>query len=156
MNAELFTVIAALGLLLSAAGVFAVLALAVAARRREIGIRVAVGADRISIAKSILGPIGGSVLVGLGIGLAGAFGVTRLIGNLLWGVAPADPLALGVGVGVLLIAVVLAIAAPLRESPGNRSRRLAPCRVIPRRGDPASSPSVLTTPRRSPWRSAPS
>jgi putative ABC transport system permease protein len=96
------------------AELFAVLALAVAARKREIGIRVAVGADRISIAKSILAPIGGSVLVGLGIGLAGAFGATRLIGNLLWGVAPTDPLALCVGVGVLLIAVVLAIAVPLR------------------------------------------
>ena len=114
MNAELFTVIAALGLLLSAGGVFAVLALAIAGRRREIGIRVAVGADRISIAKSVLGPVGGSVLVGLAVGLAGAFGATRVVGSLLWGVAPTDPMALGVGVGVLLIAVALAVGVPLR------------------------------------------
>jgi ABC-type antimicrobial peptide transport system permease subunit len=54
------------------------------------------------------------VLVGLGIGLAGAFGGARLIESLLWGVAPADPLAIGAGVGVLLIAVILAIVVPLR------------------------------------------
>jgi len=118
MNAELFTAIAALGLLLSVAGVFAVLALAVAGRRHEIGIRMAVGADQVSIAKSVLGPIGGSVLVGLGVGLAGAFGATRLVGSLLWGVAPADPLALGAGVVVLLVAVVLAAAVPLRGALG--------------------------------------
>jgi predicted permease len=116
MNAELFTVIAGLGLLLAAAGVFAVVALAVASRRREIGIRVAVGADRLSITKFVLGPIGGSVLVGLGTGLAGAFGATKLVGSLLWGVAPADPLALAVGVGVLLIAVGLAVRIPLRRA----------------------------------------
>ena len=116
MNAELFTVIAALGLLFSAAGIFAVLARAVTDRSREIGIRMAVGADRIAIAKSVLGPIGSSVLIGLGIGLVGAFGATRLVGSLLWGVAPADPRALTGGVGVLLIAVILAIGVPLKRA----------------------------------------
>jgi len=118
MNAELFTVIAGLGLILAAAGVFAVVALSVANRRREIGIRMAVGADRLSVAKSVLGPIGGSVLVGLGIGLAGAFAATRWVGSLLWGVAPADPMALAVGVGVLLVAVALAVQIPLRRAMG--------------------------------------
>jgi len=116
MNAELFTVVAAIGLLLAATGVFAVVALAVAGRRREIGIRMAVGADRIAIAKSVLGSIGDSITVGLGAGLAGAFGATRLVGSLLWGVAPADPLALAVGLGVLLIALVLAVGVPLRRA----------------------------------------
>ena len=97
-------------------GVFAVLALAVAARRREIGIRMAVGADRISIAKSVLGPIGRSLLLGLVLGLAGALGASRLVGSLLGGVAPADPLALAVAVGVLLIAVASAIWIPLRAA----------------------------------------
>jgi predicted permease len=116
MNAELFTVIAGLGLLLAAAGVFAVVALSVAGRTREIGIRMAVGADRLSVARSVLIPIGGSVLVGLGVGLAGAFVATRWVGSLLWGVAPADPLALAVGVGVLLITVALAVQIPLRRA----------------------------------------
>jgi len=100
------------------AGVFAVVALAVASRRREIGIRMAVGADRISIAKSVLGPVSVSVFAGLGVGLAGAFGATRLVESLLWGVAPADPLALGIGVGVLLVAVVLAVLVPVRRALG--------------------------------------
>jgi putative ABC transport system permease protein len=116
MNAELFTAIAVLGLLLSTAGVFAVLALAVAGRRREIGIRVAVGAGRMAVTQSVLGPIGRSVLVGLGVGLGGAFAATRLVESLLWGVAPADPLALGIGVGVLLTAVAGAVGVPLRRA----------------------------------------
>ena len=116
MNAELFTAIAVLGLLLSMAGIFAVLTLAIAGRRREIGIRAAVGADPVWITRSVLGPIGASALVGLGIGLAGAVGATRLVGSLLWGVAPADPLALGFGVGVLLLAVAVAAWVPLRRA----------------------------------------
>lgn len=116
MNAELFTGIAGLGLLLAAAGVFAVVALAVAGRRREIGIRMAVGADRLAVAKAVLGPIGVSVLFGLAIGLAGAFAASRWVGSLLWGVAPADPVALGIGVAVLLLAVVLAVQIPLRRA----------------------------------------
>lgn len=115
MNAELFTVIAALGLLLSAAGIFAVVVLAVAGRRREIGIRVAVGANSIAIMKSVAGPIAGSVIVGLGVGLAGAFGATRAVESLLWGVTPADPMALGVGGGVLLMVITLAVGVPLRR-----------------------------------------
>jgi len=116
MNAELFAVVAAIGLLLAATGVFAVVTLAVARRRREIGIRMAIGADRTAIAKSVLGPIGGSVLVGLGAGLTGAFGVTRIIGNLLWGVAPADPVALSVGLAVLVFALALAVGVPLQRA----------------------------------------
>jgi ABC-type antimicrobial peptide transport system permease subunit len=116
MNAELFTVIAALGLLLATAGVFAVVTLAVAGRRREIGIRIAIGADGPSIARSVLEPIGGAVLVGLAAGLAGALGATKLVGSLLWGVAPVDPVAFAVGVGVLLLAIALAVRTPLQRA----------------------------------------
>ncbi|MDX1394822.1 MAG: ADOP family duplicated permease [Gemmatimonadota bacterium] len=116
MNAELFTAIAALGLLLAAAGVFAVVARAVTGRRREIGIRMAIGAGRLSVAKAVLGPVGVSVIIGLGVGLAGAFAATRWVGSLLYGVAPADPLALAAGVGLLLLAVALAVQIPLRRA----------------------------------------
>jgi putative ABC transport system permease protein len=116
MNAELFTVIAALGLLLAATGVLAVVALAVAARRREIGIRVAVGADWVAVTKAVAGPMGVAVLIGLGLGLVGSFGAMRLVGSLLWGVAAQDPTALAVGVGVLVVTTVLAAAVPLRRA----------------------------------------
>jgi putative ABC transport system permease protein len=116
MNAELFSVIAALGLLLVAAGIFAVVTLAVAARRREIGIRVAVGADGMAIMKSVLVPVAGSVVAGLAIGLGGAAAAMRVVRSLLWGVAPADPVALTLGIGVLLGSVVLAVWRPLRRA----------------------------------------
>jgi len=116
MNAELFTVIAIFGLLLAAAGVFAVVALTVADRRRDIGIRMAIGGPVASIVGSVAGPIGGSVALGLFVGLLGALGATRLVGALLWGVAPIDPLALGLGAGVLTIVVGLALALPLSRA----------------------------------------
>ncbi len=116
MNAELFTLIAVLGLLLAAAGIFAVVTLAVAGRRREIGIRVAVGASGAAIARSILVPVGTSLAVGLALGLGGAAAATRVVSSLLWGVAPGDPLALMVGAAVLVLAVGLAVWRPLRRA----------------------------------------
>jgi ABC-type antimicrobial peptide transport system permease subunit len=116
MNAELFTVIAMIGLVLSAAGVFSVVSLAVAARCREIGIRMAIGAGRMSVTRAVVGPIGGSLLVGLGLGLVGAFGATQTVRSLLWGVTPADPLSLGLGVGVLVVTVLAALGVPLRRA----------------------------------------
>ena len=116
MNAELFSAIAALGLLLAAAGIFAVVTLAVAARRREIGIRIAVGAGGRAIARSILVPVGVSLTMGLALGLGGAAAATRVVMGLLWGVAPADPLALTTGIAVLLLAVAAAVWLPLRRA----------------------------------------
>ena len=91
-------------------------ALAVAARRREIGIRVAVGADWVAVTKSVAGPMGVAVLIGLGAGLMGAFAAMQLVGSLLWSVAPADPMSLTVGVGMLVAAIALAAAVPLRQA----------------------------------------
>jgi len=116
MNAELFGVIAVLGLILATAGVFGVVALAVARRRREIGIRVAVGADRGFVTRLVLGTVSGPLAVGLLFGLGGAFVATRLVRNLLWGVAPTDPVALVAGGAVLLGAVGLAVAVPLHRA----------------------------------------
>ncbi len=113
MNAELFTLIAVLGLLLAATGVFAVVTLAVAARRREIGIRRAVGGDWLDITRVVAGSVGLAALVGLAVGLAGAFAATRVVGGLLWGLSPTDPVSMGVAGGVLLVGVVLAAAVPV-------------------------------------------
>ena len=71
-----------------------VVALSVASQKREIGIRMAIGADRRSIARTVVGSLAGSVALGLGLGLAGSFVATRWIESLLWGVGPADPVAL--------------------------------------------------------------
>jgi putative ABC transport system permease protein len=116
MNAEMFGVIAILGLILATAGVFGVVALAVARRRREIGIRVAVGADRAFVTRLVLNTVSGPLAFGLLLGLGGAFVATRLVRGLLWGVAPTDPLALVAGGAVLLGAVALAVAVPLQRA----------------------------------------
>jgi len=113
MNAELFGVIAVLGLLLAAAGVFAVVALAVARRRREIGIRIAVGAGRSSVVSLVVGAVAGPVGVGVAVGGLGAYLAMRLVERILWGVAPSDPLALTAGGAALLAAVALAVAVPV-------------------------------------------
>jgi ABC-type antimicrobial peptide transport system permease subunit len=60
--------------------------------------------------------MGVAVLIGLGAGLVGAFGAMRLVGGLLWGMAAADPMSLAVGVGVLVAAIALAAAVPLRQA----------------------------------------
>ena len=116
MNAELFGVIAALGLILAAAGVFGVVALAVARRRREFGIRVAVGADRIAVVRLVLTTVSGPLAVGLAVGLGGAFVATRLVADLLWGVAPGDPVALLAGGLVLLSVLGVAVAVPVSRA----------------------------------------
>lgn len=116
MNAELFTLIAALGLLLAVAGVFGVASLAVAHRRREIGIRLAIGASAGEVVRASVSRIGTALLLGVGAGLAGALAVTRLVENLVWGVASSDPVALACGVTVLIGAVALAVSVPIRRA----------------------------------------
>lgn len=116
MNAELFTVIAVLGLILLTAGIFGVVSLAVAERRKEIGIRLALGADAGAIVRVALSRVFFSLLLGLGAGLAAAILATRLVENLTWGISPTDPVSLVAGLGVLAGAVVLAASVPLRRA----------------------------------------
>jgi ABC-type antimicrobial peptide transport system permease subunit len=118
MNAELFSVIALFGLLLSAAGIFGVTSLAVARRRREIGIRLAIGAGQTSVANLVIRRVSASLVLGLLVGLGGAFFTTRLVESLLWGVSPADPVSLLLGVVVLILATSLAVALPIRRALG--------------------------------------
>jgi len=116
MNAELFTVVALIGLVLAAAGIYSVTNLAVTQRQGEIGIRMAVGAHRREIARLVITHSMGAVLLGLGIGLVCAFGVTRLVRGLLFGVGSTDPATFAVGVLVLLAAAMVAAYLPLRRA----------------------------------------
>ena len=107
---------AALALLLAAIGIYGVLAQTVVQRTHEIGIRMALGAQMRDVLNLILRH--GMTLAALGIlvGIAGALGVTRLIGNLLFGVAPTDPSTF-VAIAVLLGAVAfLACYLPARRA----------------------------------------
>ena len=111
-NALLVGAFAAVALLLAAIGIYGVMSFAVAARTREIGVRMALGASRAAVLRSILR--GALVTVGIGtlLGLAVAVPLTRLLRSLLFGVEPGDPLTV-VAVGALLAGVgVLAAWVP--------------------------------------------
>jgi predicted permease len=92
--AGLIGAFAAIAVLLTAVGLYGVLAQAVTQRRREIGIRMALGAASSDVLRQVLGNAFGLVSVGLVIGLVGAFALTRVMKNLLFEVSPLDPMAL--------------------------------------------------------------
>ena len=100
----LLGIFAALALLLSAVGTYGVIAYSVAQRTRELGIRMALGAERGDVLRMVTREGLRLAVVGVVIGIAGALGVTRLIASLLFAVRPADPLTF-VCVSVLLVGV---------------------------------------------------
>ena len=93
----------AIALALAAIGVYGVMSYAVAERTREIGIRVALGAERRDILKLVVGQASVLLIAGLAAGLAGAFALTRVMEELLFGVSATDP--------VIFMAVPIALAA---------------------------------------------
>src|SRR3954467_10943564 len=104
--AQLLGIFAALALLLAAIGSYGVLSYMVTERRREIGIRIALGADRASVMRMVLGQGLRLTLFGILAGLSAAFALNRLIASLLFGVKPTDPATIG-GVVVLITTVAL-------------------------------------------------
>jgi putative ABC transport system permease protein len=96
----------AMGLLLGIVGLYGVIAYSVSQRRREIGIRMALGADKITILKLVIRQGIKLALLGVAIGIACALVLTRFLAGLLYGVKPGDPLTL-ISVSALLIAVAL-------------------------------------------------
>ncbi|GJG89399.1 hypothetical protein tb265_45800 [Gemmatimonadetes bacterium T265] len=107
MGATLFTAFRGLGLLVAAVGLYSVLAYDVAQRRRDYGIRLALGARRGDVLRLVLRRGLGVVAGGLALGLALASFAGRAAAGLLFGVSPYDPLTFG-GVTALLAAVALA------------------------------------------------
>ena len=126
--AQLLGAFAGLALLLAVVGTYGVLSFMVAERRREIGIRVAIGATRGSIVALVTKQGLAIVAIGLAAGLAGALALTRLLGSLLFGVEPTDPGTLAAVMST--IAIVAALACGL---PAWRASRLDPNVVL--RGD---------------------
>jgi putative ABC transport system permease protein len=117
LGATMFVVFGILALLLAAAGIYGVLAGAVAARTREIGVRAALGATPARISGLVLRQAGVLVVAGLVIGSASALALSRYLQSLLFNVAATDPLALGVAAAVVGVAALVASAQPtLRAS----------------------------------------
>jgi len=112
----LFGAFATLALLLSAAGIYGVLAGSVAERTREIGLRSALGATPGDLLRMVLGRGLGLAAVGVVLGLLGALATTRYLQSLLFGVGPTDPLMLGGAAAVLLTVAAVACLVPARRA----------------------------------------
>jgi putative ABC transport system permease protein len=105
-NAVLFSIFAALALVLAVTGVYGVLAYSVSQRTHEVGIRMALGAGHRDVLRLFMGQGMRLVLLGLAIGLGGAFALTRLMSSLLFGVSTSDAATfVGVAVGLTLVGV---------------------------------------------------
>ena len=113
--AGLFGVVA---LILAGVGLYGVTAYAVAQRKNEIGIRMALGADRGRVVGLVLRATSVRVLVGLALGIPLAIGAGRLISSRLYGVTSWDPVALGVAAAALAACGFLAAAIPARRAAG--------------------------------------
>jgi len=97
-------------------GIYSVTSYVVAQRQQEIGLRMALGADKGDVLRLMMGQGMTTILAGLGIGLGSALLLTRLMRGLLFAVQPADPLTL-CGAAVLLMAVAsVAILIPARRA----------------------------------------
>ena len=115
-NAMLFSVFAALALVLAATGVYGVLSYSVSQRTHEVGIRMALGAGRRDVLRLFMGQGMALVLLGLAIGLGGAFVLTRLMSSLLFGVSTTDAVTFVVVALVLMVVGVLACYLPARRA----------------------------------------
>jgi predicted permease len=113
---SLLLVFAGVGVILGAVGVYGVIAYAVGERRREIGVRIALGAEPGRVAGAVLVQGVRYAAIGVAMGLAGAFAVTRVMRTLVFGVSTTDPLTF-VGLSLFLVVVAaLASYLPARQA----------------------------------------
>jgi putative ABC transport system permease protein len=116
LTTNLLGLFALLALAIAATGIGGVMALAVSQRKHEIGVRMAIGASPGEILRMILGQGMALALIGITVGLFGAVWLTRLLQQLLFEVAPTDPLTYGGVAGVLSLAALSACYVPARRA----------------------------------------
>jgi putative ABC transport system permease protein len=116
LGAGLLATFGALALLLAAVGLYGVVAQSVELRTREIGVRMALGADVPSVLGLVLGRGMRLAVAGVGMGLLCAAGLSRVLGSLLYGVSAVDPLAFSAAAALLLAVALLANLLPARRA----------------------------------------
>jgi len=124
-HAVLLGLFALLALVLAAVGLYGVMVYLVTERRRELGVRMALGADRPGIVKMVLSQAFAMAAAGIVLGLAGAAGLSQLLESRLFGIQPLDPVTFA-GIPLLLLAVVLLASLV----PARRAVTVDPARVL--------------------------
>lgn len=125
LNMLLVGIFAGLALLLACVGLYAIMAVAVAARQHEFGIRAALGAQPARLLKQVLLESGIQVAIGLLVGLTAALAASKVIQRFLFGVSPVDAVAIAAVVAVLLVAGLVASLGP-----AVRAAQVPPMRVL--------------------------
>jgi predicted permease len=121
----LLGIAALVALLLGAVGIYGVIAYVVSQRTREIGVRMALGADASAVRRMVVSQGMAVTAVGVTLGLLGAFGLTRLMSSLLYGVSATDPLTFGsVAAGLVVVATVASYL------PARRASRVDPVEAL--------------------------
>ena len=116
MLATLASVFGLLALLLASIGLYGVMAYSVARRSNEIGIRMALGADRRSVVANVVRETMALVAAGVVVGLAGAWGATRLLTSTLFGITAMDPPTLALAIAMMTTVALLAGYIPARRA----------------------------------------
>jgi ABC-type antimicrobial peptide transport system permease subunit len=125
LSAMLFALFGAVALSLAVVGIYGVMSFAVAQRTREIGIRMALGADRGSVLRLVIGEGIGLAAIGATVGLVAALGLSRVLGTLLYELKPTDPMTYA-AIGVLLGAA----AVTASWIPARRASRVNPTEAL--------------------------
>ena len=118
MIATLTTLFGALGLVLAAVGLYGVMAYTVQQRTGEIGVRMALGADRMRVLNMVLRGAFSQIGIGMALGIPAAIGAGKLMQDQLFGVTPWNPIMLALAVLTLALAALLASVVPARRAAG--------------------------------------
>ena len=113
---SMFVIFALIALILSAVGLYAITAFGVSQRTQEIGVRIALGAGGAHILRLVLRQGLTQLTLGLGLGLIGAFALTRVLGSIMIQVTPTDPLTFAAIMVLLAAVAVLAFIVPARRA----------------------------------------
>jgi predicted permease len=125
ISSTLATALGALALVLASVGIYGVVAYTVGRRAREIGIRMALGANARGVVALMLKRTMRPVVIGAVVGLAAAVGVSQVLSSVLFGVSPVDPIAL---LGAVIVVAGIAFAAA--TLPAQRAARVDPSRTL--------------------------
>src|SRR5262249_39769849 len=124
-NLWLFSAFGSLATLLAAAGIYATMNFAVVQRHREIGIRIALGAQKSAVIRLILGEGGALVIAGLLIGFSASLALNQLMKSLLFAVSTTDPL-----IYFLMATLVITIALIASSLPARRATKIDPIQTL--------------------------